>query len=82
MLICMDALEAEPAKGRLAVRRISQREAAQALGCSPEHLCAVLNGRSRASDDFKQRLATYLGEPVDQLFRGARRCRCGREVAV
>lgn len=70
---------AHPAKGVLAVRRISQREAARAIGCTATYLCSVLNGSVTPSEQFRQRLAAYLGEPADGLFRPApARCHCGQ----
>lgn len=63
----MDAY-AQPAKGVLAVRRITQRSVASALGCDYRHLSAVLNGERRGSERLKQRLAEYLGRPVTELF--------------
>lgn len=71
---------AHPAKGVLAVRRISQREAAAAIGCNAAYLCSVLNGAVRPGARFRQRLATYLGEPEERLFLPAGRCACGRAV--
>lgn len=76
----MSDTEAHPAKGVLAVRRISQREAATAIGCTPAYLCSVLNGTVRPSARFRQRLATYLAEPEERLFRPTGRCACGRAV--
>lgn len=80
----MRAAEAQPAKGVLAMRRISQREAARAIGCTATYLCSVLNGAVAPSEQFRQRLALYLNEPAEQLFRPRPRprCRCGREVVA
>ena len=61
---------AHPAKGVLAVRRMSQRDTAAAIGCHPVYLCAVLNGERRASAAFQARLAQYLGVPASELFVG------------
>lgn len=72
--------EAQPAKGILAVQRISQREAAEAIGCTATYLCSVLNGAVTPSEQFRQRLAAYLDQPVEHLFRTRARCQCGREV--
>lgn len=73
----MIGTQAHPAKGVLAVRRISQREAATAIGCTPAYLCSVLNGSVRPSAGFRQRLAAYLGEPEERLFLPTGRCACG-----
>lgn len=74
--------QAQPAKGILAVQRISQREAAEAIGCTATYLCSVLNGAVSPSEQFRQRLATYLEQPVERLFRSSARCQCGREVVA
>lgn len=76
----MSQQRTHPAKGVLAVRRISQTAAAVAIGCSRTHLCLVLNGEVAPSDDLKRRLSTFLGEPVDALFADIERCVCGRAV--
>lgn len=75
-----DQRKAQPLKGILAVRRISQRTAAAAVGCHPVHLCAVLNGERTASPDLKQRLAKYLSLTVADLFDDEQQpcCCCGR----
>lgn len=70
-MVCM-SVDAHPAKGVLAVRRITQRAAATALGCNPRHLNAVLNGERKGSDSLKRRLADYLGRPVSELFTSDR----------
>lgn len=74
--------QAQPAKGILAIRRISQREAARAIGCTATYLCSVLNGNVTPSAEFRQRVADYLDQPAEHLFRASRRCPCGREVAA
>lgn len=76
----MARTEAHPAKGILAVRRISQRTAAGAIGCTPEYLCSVLNGSLPPSARFRRNLSEYLGEPEERLFLSAGRCVCGRAV--
>jgi transcriptional regulator with XRE-family HTH domain len=78
----MISTEAHPAKGVLAVRRISQREAAVAIGCTPAYLCSVLNGAVRPSASFRARLAGFLREPEDRLFLPSGRCVCGRAVSA
>lgn len=59
---------AHPAKGILAVRRLTQRDVAAGIGCNPTYLCSVLNGERRASAAFQSRLAQYLGLPASELF--------------
>lgn len=70
--------KAHPVKGVLAVRRISQREAAAAIGCGPAYLCSVINGTVTASADLRQRLATYLDASESELFHELRCSYCGR----
>ena len=61
---------AHPAKGILAVRRLTQRDVAAGIGCNATYLCSVLNGERRPSSAFQSRLAQYLGVPVSELFIG------------
>lgn len=73
---------AHPVRGVLAVRRIPVRRAAEAVGCSPEHLSLVLNGYRRPSAHLVDRLAAFLGVPSDGLFDvHVCRCACGRGLA-
>lgn len=57
-----------PARAVLAMRGITNRALADALGYCEGWTCRVLRGRDAASPEFKRRLAAYLGEPADELF--------------
>lgn len=59
---------AQPAKGVLARRRITNRAVAAAYGCSWHYVGKVLNGYEAPSRAFRGFLAGYLGVPADQLF--------------
>lgn len=57
-----------PAKGELAVRRISNRQVAAALELSEQHTGRVLNGFERVSPRFRRKLSKSLGLPANELF--------------
>lgn len=57
-----------PAKGVLALRRITQRELADALGFSYWELGRMLNGIRPATPRFRRGLSEYLDVPQRELF--------------
>jgi len=59
----------QPAKGILALRRITNRELARHLGCTPEWVGRVLNGYVRPPDRLKAAVAELTGAPESELFR-------------
>jgi transcriptional regulator with XRE-family HTH domain len=59
---------AHPAKGWLAVRRISQRQVAEALGITEGHVSRVLNGHHGSSAHFRSELCRLLKLPESRLF--------------
>jgi transcriptional regulator with XRE-family HTH domain len=63
----------------LVSRRITQREAAAAIGVTENWLGKVLSGQQIPSHEFRANLAEYLNLPEDQLFSFD--CR-GRELAA
>jgi hypothetical protein len=59
----------QPARGVLAYRGIQLIEAAKAIGYNEQYFGRVLLGVYPASPEFRSRLAVYLGESEDSLFR-------------
>lgn len=57
-----------PAKGELAVRRISNRDVARGYGCSEHYVGRVLNGFSAPSTGFRAYLAELLEADEADLF--------------
>lgn len=64
-------IEPQPAKGRLALRRISNRAIARGYECSEHYVGRVLNGYVPASAGFRDYVAQLLGTPEDELFHPA-----------
>jgi DNA-binding XRE family transcriptional regulator len=58
-----------PAKGELAMRRMTVRHAAQLLGVHEQVLGRILNGREQPSIRIKRDLASLLGVSAKRLFR-------------
>lgn len=58
----------EPVKSLLVARRISQREAADAIGCSHTLLNAVVNARTVPPPRVRDGLRELLDLPVSELF--------------
>lgn len=58
----------EPAKSILVARGISQREAADAIGCSHTLLNAVVNSRTVPPPRVRDGLRELLDLPVSELF--------------
>jgi transcriptional regulator with XRE-family HTH domain len=61
--------EPQPAKGILALRRITNRQVAQHLGVTPEWVGRVLNGYARPPDRFRAAVSELTGAPEAELFR-------------
>ena len=57
-----------PAKGIVALRRIPNRQIADAYQCSPHYVGRVLNGLQPPSTNFRAFLAEYLDLPEAELF--------------
>lgn len=62
----------QPAKAVLAMRRISNREVAAALGISAQYLGRVLNGYVEPSARLRAEVAAFLSRPESKLFRDRR----------
>ena len=58
----------QPAKRFLVVHEISQREAAEFIGCRINHLRNALNGRSHPNESVRERLPILVGMPLEVLF--------------
>jgi transcriptional regulator with XRE-family HTH domain len=50
------------------MKRVTNIEIAEALGCGRSWVSQVLNGHARAPEKFKHGLAAMLDEPVEALF--------------
>ena len=61
--------EPQPPKGILALRRITNRQLARELGCTPEWVGRVLNGYVRPPDRFKAAVVELTGASEAELFR-------------
>ncbi len=61
--------EPQPAKGVLALRRISNAAIARRLGISQQWTSRVLNGHAAAPEAFRAALAELLDTPEEELFR-------------
>lgn len=61
----------QPAKGHLALRRITNRYIARKYAFSEQYVSAVLNGRVPASERIRTAVSEELGLPEDELFRPA-----------
>ena len=61
--------EPQPAKGILALKRISNAAVARRLGKSQQWVSRVLNGYAPAPEVFRASLAELLGIPEEELFR-------------
>ena len=59
----------QPAKGVLALRRISNRAVARHLQCSETWVGRVLLGQQPPPATFRRALAEMLGLPENELFR-------------
>ncbi len=59
----------QPAKGHLALRRITNRKLARELHFSDHYVGQVLNGYERPSSRFRSSLSAFLGLPESVLFR-------------
>jgi transcriptional regulator with XRE-family HTH domain len=57
-----------PAKGYLAVARITNAEVARRLGCSPTWVGRVLNGYNRPPARLRRVVAELLGKSEAELF--------------
>lgn len=62
---------AHPAKGRLAVERVTVRQLASVLGMSPSVAGRMLNDLEPASPRFRKGVSEYLHEPEHALFRNS-----------
>jgi transcriptional regulator with XRE-family HTH domain len=58
----------QPAKGYLAVARITNTDLARRLGCSQTWVGRVLNGYNRPPARFRQVVGELLGKPEAELF--------------
>ncbi len=63
------ARKPQPARALLEFRGIQYREAAKWTGYNAQYIGRVLSGVYPASSEFRSRLALYLGESEDRLFR-------------
>jgi hypothetical protein len=59
----------QPAKGYLAVERISNRRVARLGRFSEHYVSRVLNGHEPPSPRFRAFVAELLGRPEQELFR-------------
>lgn len=57
-----------PAKGELAVRRITNRRLAADYGCSETFVCRVLNGWQPPPARFRALVAETVNLPESELF--------------
>ncbi len=58
----------QPAKGVVAMRRVTNCEIADRLGISHQYVSKVLNGHAPPSERFRYGLAQMLGVPEAELF--------------
>ena len=58
----------QPAKRFLVVNEITQREAAEFIGCRVNHLRNALNGRSHPNESVREKLPILVGMPLEVLF--------------
>jgi transcriptional regulator with XRE-family HTH domain len=58
----------QPAKGHLALARITNADLARRLGCSPTWVGRVLNGYNRPPAKFRRVVAELLSKPESELF--------------
>lgn len=65
----MHVSKPQPAKGVLALRRISNRDVARELDLSEIWVGRVLNGHAPPPESFRKGLADLLWLPEEQLFR-------------
>lgn len=71
--------EPQPLKAVLALRRISNRGLARAVGVTPAWLGKVINGHVPPSDDLVSKITAALDMPTEQLFRPVDRPRRRRQ---
>jgi hypothetical protein len=64
----MPQAHAQPAKGQLALRRITNRRVAHLYGCSEAFVGRILNGYVRPPLRFRSFLSALLEVPEAQLF--------------
>ena len=57
-----------PVVGHLAVRGISQRSVAQAIGYHENYVSSVFRGLQPVSPEFARRVSEFVGLPADDLF--------------
>ncbi len=57
-----------PAKGILAVQRLTLREVAEQIGMNSQVVGRMLNGRAAASPRFRRDLSRVLDRPESELF--------------
>ena len=59
----------QPIKGVLAMRRITNKRAAEAIGVHPVSLARFVNGFQEPGSRIRKALAAFLGVPASTLFR-------------
>jgi transcriptional regulator with XRE-family HTH domain len=65
----MDAPRPHPIVAHLALRKISKRALAEAMGYSPVYISLVVMGRYPPPAEFRRRAAAALDLPEHELFR-------------
>lgn len=68
-MFSLESRQPQPAKGILALRRITNRQVASSLGCSTAWVGRVLNGHVEPPERFRQALSSLLDTPISELFR-------------
>ncbi len=58
----------QPARGVIAMRRLSIRAVAKQIGHNEHWVGRVLNGYGRPSPEFRRALSELLGVPESELF--------------